>query len=368
MFVLAAPGLAPLVQRELADLPGVQVDDVGNDGRADVVLCTVDAGREAALLRLRTVDDVFVELGRTFRSEGDKPHWIVRRVLRPGRLEAATGLWRSTNPGPGNRGRGSRGARQRLTYRVVARVLQERTWKRTELRRALDAGVSDAEPSWRADDPAQIEVWTLEYVKGRFVAGLRLTTARMRQHGGRESERPGALRPPLAAAMVALAGAPPGRRPGRSSTSGKPGRGDLSGTLLDPCCGSGTILAEARAVGWEVQGRDIDASAVSASRRNADTPHVQDGDARDLDLPDASVDAVVSNLPFGRQYEVQGDPAVWIADVLAELARVTRPGGRVVLLVPELPKPAVPAALRLRDRHQVRLLGTTSTIWAYDRR
>ncbi|MGW0231002.1 methyltransferase domain-containing protein [Actinopolymorpha singaporensis] len=374
MFVLAAPGLAPLVQRELADLPGVEVTDVGNDGRADVVLCTVDTGREAALLRLRTADDVFAELGRTFRSEGDKPPWIVRRVLRPGRLEAATGLWRSTNPGPGSRGRGGRAGRQRLTYRVVARVLQERTWKRTELRRALDAGVSDAEPSWRADDPAQVEVWALEYTKGRFVAGLRLTTVRMRQHGGRGSERPGALRPPVAAAMVALAGPPPGRRPGRSGmhgTSGKGSRADrsgLSGTLLDPCCGSGTILAEAKEVGWEVEGRDIDAGAVSASRRNADTPHVQDGDARDLDLPDASVDAVVSNLPFGRQYAVQGDPAVWIADVMAELARVTRPGGRVVLLVPELPKSAVPSTLRLRDRHQVRLLGTTSTIWAYDRR
>ncbi|MFD2080487.1 Methyltransferase domain-containing protein [Actinopolymorpha cephalotaxi] len=366
MVVLAAPGLAPLVQRELAGLPGVEVTDVGNDGRADVVLCTVDAGREAALLRLRTADDVFVELGRTFRSEGDKPPWIVRRVLRPGRLEAATGLWRSTHPGTGSRGRGGR----RLTYRVVARVLQERTWKRTELRRALDAGVSDAEPGWKADDPAQIEVWALEYTKGRFVAGLRLTTVRMRQHGGRESERPGALRPPLAAAMVALAGDPPGRsaKPARSGTSGKSDRSGLSGTLLDPCCGSGTILAEAKAVGWEVEGRDIDASAVSASRRNADTPHVRDGDVRDLDLPDASVDAVVSNLPFGRQYAVQGDPAVWIADVMAELARVTRPGGRVVLLVPELPKQAVPATLRLRDRHEVRLLGTTSTIWAYDRR
>ncbi|GAA5003152.1 TRM11 family SAM-dependent methyltransferase [Actinopolymorpha pittospori] len=353
MFVLAAPGLAPLVRRELSDLPGVEVSDVGNDGRADVLLCEVAAGRERALLGLRSVEDVFAELGRTFRSEGDKPPWIVRRLLRPGRLAAGLQLWRGNRAGSGRRG----GRQPRLTYRAVVRVLQERTWKRTELRRALDAGVAAAEPGWRPADPAQLEVWALEYTKGRFVAGLRLTTAQMRQHGGRGTERPGALRPPIAAAMVALAG-----RPDVDGPRGAPG------TLLDPCCGSGTILVEAKAMGWAVEGRDIDSSAVSSSRRNADTSHVHDGDARDLDLDDASVDACVSNLPFGRQYSVQGDPRVWIKDVMAEFARVTRPGGRVVLLVPELPKEAVPPTLRLRDRHQVRLLGMTSTIWAYERR
>jgi hypothetical protein len=49
------------------------------------------------------------------------------------------------------------------------------------------------------------------------------------------------------------------------------------------------------------------------------------------------------------------------------MARVTRPGGRVVLLAPALPRPAVDERLRLRDRFPIRLPGTRTTIWAYDR-
>lgn len=378
MFVLATTGLAPLVRRELAALPGVSVTDVGNDGRADVVLCEVEAGRERGLLSLRTVEDVFVEVGRTLRSEGDRPPWIARRLVRPARLAGGVRVWQSqsrdgqsrdgqsrdgrqgggrSRDGRSREGRPGTGRTRRsarsgpMTYRVVARVLQERTWQRTQLRRALSESVSAAEPGWQTADPARLELWAIEYTKGCFVAGVRLTTVRMRQHGGRTSERPGALRPTVAAAMVALAG---------ESQSG--------GLLLDPCCGSGTILAEAMAGGWRAVGRDIDQAAVSASRRNVSRADVEIGDVRDLDLADASVAACVSNLPFGRQYDVQGEPRAWLAGVLTELARVTKPGGRIVLLVPDVAKSAIPARLRLHDRHSVRLLGTTSTIWMFERR
>jgi hypothetical protein len=49
------------------------------------------------------------------------------------------------------------------------------------------------------------------------------------------------------------------------------------------------------------------------------------------------------------------------------MARVTRPGGRVVLLVPQLPHAVVPGTLRLRDRFRIRLLGMTTSIWVFDR-
>lgn len=346
MFVHAIPGLAPQVRRELANLPGVRVSDVGNDGRSDVILCEVTPGREADLLRLRTIEDAFVEVGRTLRSEGDRPMWIARRVVRPAQLTAGLELWRA--------GAGRQRARTApLTYRVVTRVLQERTWRRTQLRHAAEQVVSKLRPRWRIADPAALEVWVLEYTRGRFVAGVRLTTARTRQHGGRAVERPGALRPTVAAAMVAL-GEPVDRRAQR--------------VLLDPCCGSGTILVEACATGWTVEGRDIDPAAVATSRHNASGARVLRGDARSLDLPDASVDACVSNLPFGRQYTVPRDTRTWLRQVLGEMARVTRPGGRVVLLVPDIPQDVVPAELRRRDRLRLRLLGVTTAIWVFQRR
>jgi tRNA G10 N-methylase Trm11 len=191
-------------------------------------------------------------------------------------------------------------------------------------------------------------VWVSEYAQGRFVAGLRLSDERMRQHGGRVVEREGALRPTVARAMVLLAGEP-------------------SGAALDPCCGSGTILRELLAGGWEARGLDIDPDAVQAARRNAPGVAVRVGDARSLELADQSVAACVSNLPFGQQYSVQGDVYPWLRSVLGEMARVTRPGGRVVLLVPQLPRAVVPGTLRLRDRFRIRLLGTTTSIWVFDR-
>jgi hypothetical protein len=74
------------------------------------------------------------------------------------------------------------------------------------------------------------------------------------------------------------------------------------------------------------------------------------------------VGASVSNLPFGQRYGVQGDPHGWLRSVLGELTRVTRPGGRVVLLHPRLPHPVLPGALRLWDRVRIRLLGMATTI------
>jgi tRNA G10 N-methylase Trm11 len=196
-------------------------------------------------------------------------------------------------------------------------------------------------------------VWVLEYRPGRFVTGLRVSDATMRQHGGRRAERPGALRPAVAAAMVRQAGRsdpPRGREP-----------------LLDPCCGSGSILVEAVRCGWTARGFDIDREAVRVARRNVPDATVDVGDARHVELPDGSVAACVSNLPFGRRYAVEGRPAAWLRHVLTEMARLTRPGGRVVVLAPDVPAAAVPAALRRRSRHRLLLLGQPTAMWCYER-
>src|SRR6266545_8310590 len=82
MFATAIPGLAPLVRRELTELPGITVTDSGSDGRSDLVLFEADPGARDAALTLRTIEDAFVEVGRTLRSEGDNPRWIAQRIWR----------------------------------------------------------------------------------------------------------------------------------------------------------------------------------------------------------------------------------------------------------------------------------------------
>jgi 23S rRNA G2445 N2-methylase RlmL len=339
MFATVVPGMLRLVTKELERLPGVRVTDAGFDGRSDLILFDVDHGYLEGVWSLRTLEDLFVEVGRTMRASGDKPHWIAGRIWRAKRVEKALSIWSSEV-------RPLTGA---MTYRVIARVLQERSFLRTDLRKALSQSISRDKLKWKVADPSQIEVWISEYRPGRLVAGLRLSNAAMRQHDGREVERKGALRPTVAAMMVHLAGEP-------------------NGPLFDPCCGSGTILAEAGAAGWTtVQGIDIDPQVVKVAERNVPHATVARGDVRAIDLPDASVSAVVSNLPFGQQYQVQGDMSKWLAEALAEIARVTRPGGRVVLLAPSIPNNAMQADFRIRSKDILRLLGTRTTLWVFDR-
>ena len=298
----------------------------------------MDRGRRDAVWSLDIVEDLFVEVGRTLRADGDKPHWIAGRIWRTARADRALSIWAER----------VRPLAASMTYRLIVRVLQERSFLRTDLRREFTKTVGRDRPKWKTADPAQIEVWVSEYKYGQLVAGLRVSDPSMRQHGGRESERTGALRPTVAAAMVRLAGEP-------------------NGVLLDPTCGSGTILGEAVAHGWQAVGRDIDPEAVAASRRNVPVANVGECDARRLDLPDNAVGACVANLPFGQQYTVQGEADEWLRTVLAEMARVTMPGGHVVLLVPGLPHRTLSSNLRLRDKYPIRLLGTKTTIWVLDR-
>jgi 23S rRNA G2445 N2-methylase RlmL len=339
MFAAVVPGLADLVARELDDLDGVRSIDSGHDGRCDVVRFVVDHRARLSVGSLRSVEDLFVEVGEARRSAGDGAVAIADRVWQPDMVQKALSLWaNAVRPLAG-----------RMTFRVVVRVLQEQAFLRTDLRRVLARTIAADRPKWTFADPAQIEVWVSEYRPGRFVAGLRLSDASLRQHGGRIIERPGALRPTVAAAMVAMAGKP-------------------SRALLDPCCGSGTILSEATMAGWpEVRGGDIDPEAVQIATANAPAARVQRWDARETGLPDAAVDAVVTNLPFGRQFEVPGSMAVWLTRVLAEFGRIVRPGGRVVVLAPHIPATVVPTVLRRQARHPLRLLGTSTALWVFDR-
>jgi tRNA G10 N-methylase Trm11 len=142
--------------------------------------------------------------------------------------------------------------------------------------------------------------------------------------------------------------------------------------VLDPFCGTGTIVREALEEGRSAIGADLSRQAVAAARANLPpgTPLLV-ADAAALPLQAGTAGAVVTNPPFGRQHALQADPARWLRTVYAELERVVAPGGAIVLLQPA--SPAFEAAVvrprrdRLRSRHPIELLGLRTTIWTFRR-
>ncbi|MGH3822817.1 MAG: methyltransferase domain-containing protein [Pseudonocardiaceae bacterium] len=333
-FATTLPGLGKLLRQEITAHPDLEPDDEpGNDGRADIVFFRMHRGAQPDSATLRLAEDVFVTLARTVSGP---PRRVADSLVTRTDLERGLSAWT----------RFARHLNSSMTYRVIARVVDETRFKRTELRDAVTTAVAGQRPRWRVEDPAELELWVLEYQRGTFVAGLRLSDKRMRQHGGgRATERRAALRPVVAAAMIWLAGESPGR-------------------MLDPCCGSGTLLDEALSVGWEAVGSDLDLEAVAIARENVPRAAVEQADVLKLPHDDATFDAVVSNLPFGRQFQVE-DPARWLRRALIEMARVTRPGGRVVILVPP-PVPRSLSDLTMASSYPLRLLGVSTRIWALD--
>ncbi|CAL1170413.1 unnamed protein product [Cladocopium goreaui] len=114
--------------------------------------------------------------------------------------------------------------------------------------------------------------------------------------------------------------------------------------VLDPMCGKAVILVEA-ALSWPLChyiGIDIDAEQLAGANSNAFLAAASgarldllQGDACRLPLPDASVEVVICDIPFGRQYgTIEGCRDTLYKAILEEFDRVIKPGpeGRAVLI------------------------------------
>jgi Putative RNA methylase family UPF0020 len=206
----------------------------------------------------------------------------------------------------------SKGTR-RLVVTVAGKVFQ-----RQDLARFLKKAMS--ERGYEFDDEVEEEVWMF-CIDESWYFGLPLFKARS-QREDREAEREGSLPPTIAAAMAFAA---------------MPKDDDV---VIDPTCGSGTLLSELRAYAPNATliGCDIDPRAVEVAKANlksAPSARIVNCDSTKLSttLPAAlkTNDVVgkftltLANLPFGVQFGDRASNPTLYRDVIGECLQIADP-------------------------------------------
>lgn len=151
--------------------------------------------------------------------------------------------------------------------------------------------------------------------------------------------------------------------------------------VLDVACGTGNTALAARARGAEVTGLDLTPELLAVAREREAAEGLsgvnwEEGDAENMPFEDASFDVVVSSCGLMFAPDQQR--------VAAEVARVTRPGGRVAIQAWTLeggvgrmfqvvsryvqPPPGVPSPFGWGDEGKVQsLLGTAFAGYRFER-
>jgi len=143
--------------------------------------------------------------------------------------------------------------------------------------------------------------------------------------------------------------------------------GDTSTTVLDLACGSGPMSRELAEPGRTVIGLDISAAELRLAAERGPGPWVR-ADGLRLPFRDGSLDAVTSSIGLVVITPLNG--------LVAEIARVLRPGGILAAIAPAL-RPLSPSDARILARINTRLrakpqfpgpvelAGFTKTLHAY---
>ncbi|WP_456478835.1 methyltransferase domain-containing protein [Geoglobus ahangari] len=160
------------------------------------------------------------------------------------------------------------------------------------------------------------------YFSGRIHAGALLHETDRKQFLLRRPDlkpffRPGAILPRIARSLVNIAGI-------------------REGVVLDPMCGTGTILVEAGLMGLEFIG--IEAYRVIAEGCGINLQYyglpknVVIGDVKNMGLRDGSVDGIVTDFPYLQSTKSLGEIHELYSSALKEFERVLKENSRAVFL------------------------------------
>jgi len=242
------------------------------------------------------------------------------------------------------------------SYYVNASRRGTQTYSRFEAAHAAMEGIKQRYPFKRISKYRQPDVeFRLDIEDRHGLFSLKLTHASYRFRRGNRRFSAASLLPTVAHAMVWLS---------------NPAEEDV---FIDPCCGSGTILWERLSYPFTyIGGGDINAQALTAAKANlaGTMSEVTHWDARHLAIADASIDKVVTNLPFGRQISLGRATNEINRAILIEISRVLKIQGKAVILAEnwnEIVRIAAPVQLRLTKAFPLSLKGLHPTIYVFEK-
>lgn len=336
VFAITTRGLETISANELAALPGVTVDQIAY--RRVFANCQDSF---APLLALRTVDDVFLHVATW--THMDRPRStlnILREASTQLDLKAAITICKQLRPIPNP-----------PTFSVTANFVGKRNYNTEEIKQACAAGIIKRQEWIYSEEDAKADLNVRVFIEGHTaLVGVRLGARSLSKRPYKQEHVLGSLKPAVAAALLRLAEIASGAR------------------ILDPCCGAGTILIEAKSYDVTVLGGDIDPQAIAAARLNATqanaTVLLQRWDARALPLSDQSVDCVISNLPWGRAVTTDVSLQDLYQQISDEIQRLLVSGGKATLLT-NLPDLVQFKHLKCEKQFEISLFGQTPTIMVW---
>ena len=302
------------------------------------------------LLGLRTVDDVFVEVGRVpgVAPTSEGPAIAAPRIADLDWAGALAHLEviRAIPPHP--------------QLDVVASLEGRRKYKRLAVENAVGEMLARRlRGSYLARTNSGRQAGEPDLVIRVFVRGTEAVTAievadrPLHRRGYKQEAGAGTLHPPVAAALARLAQPAP------------------ASTVADPFCGDGTIAIETALSypGARVLASDIDEVRLGHAERNAVRAGIsltlRQADAARLPCPGQSIDAVITNPPWNIAVDARGLLDRSLDRFWPQLPRLLAPAGRLCLIAdPQLdaPRQLQQRGYQLALATQVRLAGRVSHV------
>lgn len=306
------------------------------------------ASDPAALLTLRSPDDIFVFAGKLYAISHTRDTLkVIHSQVAELDFASAIEVCRAVRDIP-----------PQFRYSVTASFNAKRNFNRWEIAEHVRNALHERYP-WnyvesrdQESDSADLHI-RLHLYDEEGIVGVRLAKKPLYKRAYKVVHTPGSLTPQVAYVMASLMGSAYGR------------------VLLDPVCGVGTIPIEGAALGYKaVLGSDISLDKLHGAKKNSlgSDAHVHFLQAQFARLPyqDSSIDAIVSDLPWGRQSNFDSPaPVNNTLNFLCELVRVSRPKASWVLMSEDtasLKNCVAKLPLKLEREYQLSLSGKHPTI------